>query len=134
LACASIFSAELGSGTIRQLFFEGAGFQPAPFSLMSQFQIQAMGSFKIRDLKAQGLPIPQGRLGAALYWKFYNIFNTTNTGNNVNAVCGIGFTSSSGAPCDPSFGTAVGYFRGEGFGAPNGGPLRSQFGLRLEFL
>jgi Carboxypeptidase regulatory-like domain/TonB dependent receptor len=75
-----------------------------------------------------------------LYWELYNIFNTLNTGNNVNA---IATSSCTGAGCiafpsgarqpNPSFGNAVGYFGGQGFGAPTSGPLRSQFGLRFEF-
>jgi hypothetical protein len=66
-----------------------------------------------------------------LYWEIYNLFNTNNFGNNFNNICGAGFTA--GAPCSASFGTAVGYFGGQGFGAATSGPLRSQFGFRFEF-
>jgi len=73
------------------------------------------------------------RMALRLYWELYNIFTTKNFGNNFNSVCGNAFTSAAGAPCSSSFGTAQGYFGGQGFGAATSGPLRSQFGFRFEF-
>jgi hypothetical protein len=73
------------------------------------------------------------RMALRLYWEVYNLFNTNNFGNNFNGVCGNAFTPASGGPCSSSFGTAQGYFGGQGFGAATSGPLRSQFGFRFEF-
>jgi hypothetical protein len=82
---------------------------------------------------AKAFKFSNERMALRLYWEFYNLFNTNNFGNNYNPVCGAGFTSASGDPCSASFGTAVGYFGGQGFGSPTSGPLRSQFGFRFEF-
>jgi hypothetical protein len=82
---------------------------------------------------AKAFKFNKERMAFRLYWEFYNLFNTNNFGNNFNVVCGAGFTSATGAPCDPDFGTPAGYFGGQGAGAPTSGPLRSQFGFRFEF-
>jgi hypothetical protein len=89
--------------------------------------------FQLDVRLAKAFKFRQERMALRLYWEFYNLFNTKNFGNNYNRQCGTGFTSSSGAPCDSDFGTPLGYFGGQGFGAPTSGPLRSQFGLRFEF-
>ncbi len=57
-----------------------------------------------------------------LYWEFYNLFDTDNFGNNVQKNGQL-----------PTFGEPLGYFGGQGFGPATTGPLRSQFGLRLEW-
>lgn len=65
----------------------------------------------------------QERLALRLYWEFYNLFDTNNFGNN--------FGNNASAPS--TFDQPLGYFGGQGFGGATSGPLRSQFGFRLEW-
>ncbi len=72
------------------------------------------------------------RLALRLYWEFYNLFDRDNFGNN--------FGEKVSAPS--TFNQPTGYFggpgaasdsAGRGFGPGVTGPLRSQFGFRLEW-
>lgn len=113
--------------TLQRAIVTAACQQVKPNSLrgdpLAQLDIRAAKAFKFY----------RERLTFRLYWELYNLFNTNNFGNNYNSVCGVGFTPASGAGCSASFATPIGYFGGQGFGAPTSGPLRSQFGFRFEF-
>jgi hypothetical protein len=62
------------------------------------------------------------RLTLRLYYQVYNLFNTNNFGNN------YGQNAQT-----PSFNEPQGYAGGQGVGPATSGPLRSQFGFRLEW-
>jgi hypothetical protein len=75
------------------------------------------------DLRiAKAFRFYEERMALRLIYEVYNLFDTNNFGNNIN-------DNAS----DPGFGTPNGYFGGQGFGAATSGPLRSQFGFRLEW-
>jgi hypothetical protein len=67
------------------------------------------------------------RMKLQLMVEMYNLFNRNNSCNNVDKT----FYGSSGT--NPDFGTPVGYCGGQGYGAPFGGPYRTQVGFRFEF-
>ena len=68
------------------------------------------------------------RMKLQLMVEMYNLFNRKNSCNNVDKT----FYNSDGT-LSPTFGDPAGYCGGQGYGAPFGGPYRTQVGFRFEF-
>jgi hypothetical protein len=68
------------------------------------------------------------RMKLQLMAEMYNLFNRKNSCNNVDKTF-----YSSGGTLSPTFGDPAGYCGGQGYGAPFGGPYRTQVGFRFEF-